>query len=158
MELRTRQQAGSALIISLILLLVMTILGITAMQSTTLQERMAGNMKDRHAAFQAAEAALREAEAVIASDWPTLLGSMQELPVAPQDWNGEDGTVVTTLLDDQLSRQPRYHIGPEELVRINPGELPADFDCAFPVTAIGWGGRETTVVILETLYKQSPCD
>ncbi|MGC9456385.1 MAG: pilus assembly PilX family protein [Halothiobacillaceae bacterium] len=142
----------------MILLLVMTILGITAMQSTTLQERMAGNMKDRNAAFQAAEAALREAEEVIASDWPTLLGSMQELSTAAANWDGQDGTVVATTLDDQLFQQPRYHIGPEELVRINPGELPAEFDCAFPITTIAWGAQETTVVILESLYKQSPCD
>lgn len=38
----------------------MTLIGTTAMQGTH-QQRMAGNMRDRNLAFQAAEAALREA-------------------------------------------------------------------------------------------------
>ena len=54
--------SGSALIVSILLLLVMILLGLTAMQNTTLQERMAMNMLDRQMAFQASEAALRDAE------------------------------------------------------------------------------------------------
>lgn len=57
-----RKQEGSALIIGLILMLVMTMLGITAMQTTSLEERMAGNMRDRNLAVQAAEMALRAGE------------------------------------------------------------------------------------------------
>ena len=49
---------GSALIIALVFLLVMTLIGTTAMQGTSQQETMAGNMRDRSLAFQAAEAAL----------------------------------------------------------------------------------------------------
>ena len=61
-EIRTHRQQGSALIISLIILLLMTLIGVTAMQTTTLEERMTGNMRDSNIAFQAAEAALREGE------------------------------------------------------------------------------------------------
>ena len=57
-----RQQAGSVLFISLMLLLMLTILGVTAMNSVTLEERMAGNLRDTDLAFQAGEAALRDAE------------------------------------------------------------------------------------------------
>jgi len=56
------KQTGSALIVSLVLLLVLTVLSITAMQGTTMQERMAGNFRETNAAFQAAEAALRVGE------------------------------------------------------------------------------------------------
>lgn len=56
------KQQGAVLIVSLIILLVMTLIGVTAMQTTTMEERMAGNMRDQNFAFQAAEIALRDAE------------------------------------------------------------------------------------------------
>src|SRR5690606_23521558 len=59
---RERRQAGSALLICLIFMLLLTIIGVGAMQSATLQERMAGNSRDQNLAFQAAEAALRAGE------------------------------------------------------------------------------------------------
>lgn len=55
-------QSGSALIVGIIFLLVMTMLGLTAMQTTSLEERMSGNMRDRDLAVQAAEMALRAGE------------------------------------------------------------------------------------------------
>ncbi|MDE2140143.1 MAG: pilus assembly protein [Gammaproteobacteria bacterium] len=55
-------QQGVVLIVSLVLLLVLTILGIAAIQSTSLEERMAGNQRAHQLAFEAAEAALRQGE------------------------------------------------------------------------------------------------
>ncbi len=55
-------QSGAVLIISLIMLLLLTLIGVTASQVTTLEEKMAGNMRDKNLAFQAAESVLREAE------------------------------------------------------------------------------------------------
>ncbi len=55
-------QNGSALIISLVFLLILTMIGIASIQDSTLQERMAGNERDRNLAFQSAEAALRVGE------------------------------------------------------------------------------------------------
>ena len=60
-----RRQQGAVLIISMIILLLLTILGVTSMQSTNLEERMAGNMRDRHVAFEAAEAAIADAESFL---------------------------------------------------------------------------------------------
>jgi type IV pilus assembly protein PilX len=59
---RTRRQQGAVLIVSLLLLLVMTLLGLGASQSTRLQERMAGNQRDVELALQGSEASLRAAE------------------------------------------------------------------------------------------------
>lgn len=59
---RTSEQRGAALITALILLLVLTLVGVNSLANTVLEERMAGNMRDRQLAFQAAEAALREGE------------------------------------------------------------------------------------------------
>jgi type IV pilus assembly protein PilX len=66
-DCRCERQRGSALIISLVFLLLLTILGMGAMQSSTLQERMAGNTRDYNVAFQAAEAGLRAGEAELSA-------------------------------------------------------------------------------------------
>lgn len=60
-----RQQAGISLIMVLVLLLIMTLLGLAVLRSTLLEERMSANLLDRSLSFQAAEAALREGEAVV---------------------------------------------------------------------------------------------
>jgi len=57
-----RRQSGAVLVVGLIFLMVLSLLGVTVMQSGILEERMAGNMRDWNVAFQAAEAALRDAE------------------------------------------------------------------------------------------------
>lgn len=62
------RQGGAALVVSLLLLLVMTLLGLGASQSTRLQERMAGNQRDQEVALQAAEAALRGAEQILSPE------------------------------------------------------------------------------------------
>ena len=55
------KQQGTVLIFSLVILIVLTLLGISAMQVSTMEEIMAGNMKDCNQGFQAAEAAIRDA-------------------------------------------------------------------------------------------------
>lgn len=56
------RQQGVALIVSLLMLLILTLIGVTAMLMTTLEEKMSGNQRDRSLAFQAAESALRAGE------------------------------------------------------------------------------------------------
>jgi len=57
-----KKQSGVVLATSLIMLLLLTLISVTAMQTTCLEEKMAGNMRDKNLAFQAAESALIEAE------------------------------------------------------------------------------------------------
>ena len=56
------EQRGLVLITSLVILVVLTILALAAVQNSTLEERMAGNLRAESVAFQAGEAALRHAE------------------------------------------------------------------------------------------------
>jgi len=56
-----RRQGGAVLIVTLMFLVILTLLGVTAMTSTTMEERMAGNTRDSAIALQAAESALRDA-------------------------------------------------------------------------------------------------
>jgi len=59
------RQRGATLLTSLLLLLVLTVLGLTAMQMSRMEERMAGNTRDSTAAFEGAESALRNGEALL---------------------------------------------------------------------------------------------
>ncbi len=59
------KQSGSVLILSLVLLIIMTILALSSMNNTIMEEKMAGNLFRGGLAFQAAETALREGEARI---------------------------------------------------------------------------------------------
>ncbi|GAB2595775.1 pilus assembly PilX family protein [Nitrincola alkalisediminis] len=60
-----QRQAGVSLLTALVMLLISTVLGLSVMRSTLFQERMAGNLQERSFAFQRAEDALNDAEALI---------------------------------------------------------------------------------------------
>ncbi|MDF1589445.1 MAG: PilX N-terminal domain-containing pilus assembly protein [Gammaproteobacteria bacterium] len=63
----SNRQQGAVLIVSLIMLLLLTLLGVSAMKTSLTEEKMAGNSRDRELAFQAAETALRDAELWLAA-------------------------------------------------------------------------------------------
>jgi type IV pilus assembly protein PilX len=87
---RYSTQRGVALVVSLILLVVATLIGLAGMRGTNLQERMSANMYDRSLAFQRAEAALRAAEDAITSNWRIAdLGGI--------DCSPETGVLCTTM-------------------------------------------------------------
>ena len=60
-------QRGMVLVASMMILIIITLLGLSAMRSAGLEERMSGNQYDQNYVFEAAEAALREAEVVAAA-------------------------------------------------------------------------------------------
>jgi len=51
-------QSGAVLIVAMIILVILTLLGVTAMNTTSLQERIASNTQEQVHAFQAAETGL----------------------------------------------------------------------------------------------------
>ena len=57
-----RRQRGAALIVSLILLLVMTVVGVSAMRSSVMEVRMAGSVQQQEDALRDAERTLAMAE------------------------------------------------------------------------------------------------
>ncbi|GEM_PF-1013584 len=56
------RQRGAVLIVSLVILVVLTLLGLNSMQTATLEERMSGHQRDRATALAAAELGVSEAE------------------------------------------------------------------------------------------------
>lgn len=60
-----RKQRGAALFTGLMMLLVLTLIGISAMRGTTLQEKMAGNLRESAIAFQRAENVVKQVEQAV---------------------------------------------------------------------------------------------
>ena len=65
---RRRAQRGFSLVTTLMFMIAALVLGVSVMGVNVMQERIIGNTKDRDLALQAAEAALRDAEADIAAN------------------------------------------------------------------------------------------
>lgn len=61
------KERGMAFVVSMIFLVILTLLALSAMRSSLLEEKMAGNSRDWLVALNAAEAALRDAEADVQS-------------------------------------------------------------------------------------------
>lgn len=73
------RQQGAVLIVSLIILLVLTLVGIAGMNTSVLQERMAVNAQNSNRAFQAAESSVRAlADELYADDLTLLRESMKD--------------------------------------------------------------------------------
>ena len=79
------QQRGVSLVVSLVLLTMMTALGVTALRTTSLDERMAGNLQQQIKAFQAAEIGIS-----------TLWKGVDGITTAAEENNNEVTTYVCT--------------------------------------------------------------
>ena len=65
-------QRGTALIMSMVILMILTILGITAMGTASLEEKMSGNTQEATRAFQAAESGLSQAFSIAGNFDPNV--------------------------------------------------------------------------------------
>ncbi|WP_296809831.1 PilX N-terminal domain-containing pilus assembly protein [Thiocapsa sp.] len=145
-----RQQKGVVLVVALMFTLVMSIVGVTAMQSTIMQERMAGNARDRNLAFQAAEAALRAGEDASIGGGPAADTMLAD----PAGWDGEtpEPTGSVKDFDPQLAADPVYYADPPRQVRVGI-TLPPRWRYAYPVIARGEGGTHTAIVVLQSVLE-----
>lgn len=65
---QARNQGGAVLVVALVLLIVLTMLGISAIESTKLETKMAANTTNYNRAFQTAEAGLSQALQIYLND------------------------------------------------------------------------------------------
>lgn len=161
-------QNGAALITGLIFLVVLTLISLSAIKSTSLEERMAGNARDQDVAFQAAEAGVRDAmkslAALNSNPSAFVAGCSNGLclndPVTPvwttitnnNQWTSAKtkayaGTALTLDGATALSTQPRY------IIELVPNTVAAFGSSAatgkgissgaqltpYRITARGWG-------------------
>ncbi|WP_210558638.1 MULTISPECIES: PilX N-terminal domain-containing pilus assembly protein [unclassified Pseudomonas] len=78
-----QNQRGMVLLVSLVFLLLLTLIGLSSMQSANLQEKMAGSVSLRNQAFQTAEAALRIGESAVQLDSYSLAVCASATQCAP---------------------------------------------------------------------------
>lgn len=76
-------QNGAVLVVGLMMLLVLTLLGLSSSNVSMMQERMAGNVSEYNAAFQSAENTLREIEQRLQNYTTTSSGGLDVVP----DWS-----------------------------------------------------------------------
>lgn len=84
-------QRGMVLLVSLVFLLLLTVIGLSSMQSANLQEKMAGSVSLRNQSFQTAEAALRIGESAVQLSSYSLAVCANTTQCAPP----AESTVVT---------------------------------------------------------------
>ncbi len=86
------RQRGMALLVSLVFLLLLTLIGLSSMQSATLQEKMTSSVMQRNQSFQIAEAALRVGESAVQVETYSLPVCTTTIQCAPPP---ESATVKT---------------------------------------------------------------
>jgi len=170
-----RRQRGAVLVVGLIILLILTMIGLTAMQGSSQQERMAGNLQEANIALQTVEAALRTAEAeVLPERRENTLGknaffinNPDGAPGVPFDppksmavlkdkktWKGNTGKQIASFAAKESNltpaTQPRYIV---EKWREMPRTLEAGAPNAlevFRVTAAATGRQEEPFNVVQS--------
>lgn len=179
-NLSRTHQSGVVLFTSLIMLLLLTLVGITSVGTTILEEKMSGNLRDTNLAFQSAEIALRTGEALI--DVPTrtladfnntngLYSQAADTETSFADgsiWTGsnskEHTSDVPISATKNLPSKPRYYIqiistrtetniaGFCYAIGVNTG--PCTYT-VFKVVAKGTGAANTSQVFLQSYYERA---
>lgn len=160
--------SGAVLIVSLIMLLLLTLIGATAMQTTTLEEKIAGNLRDKNLAFQAAESALNAAEATLNPSAPALsftdpgtggfYSTASTIPTAPAILTDSFWTAQPTATSSVTSLA-NVSIPPVYIIQKLPAAcfkascpLASDLSQPYRITVRATGGSTNAVVILQTVY------
>ena len=99
--LRGRRERGVVLVVSLLMLLVLTFIGLAATRSTTIEQRLTSNQRDLAVAVQGAEAALRDGESLLNSaGLPNFAlntaGAFTAATMGTTDWTNIDWSETST--------------------------------------------------------------
>lgn len=156
-----QRQTGVALLVALVLLVAVTLLGVSAMQGTIMQERMSANQRDVEEAFNLAELALSRGEQTL-QDQPTGFLGIDPLN-DPSDLS-EDDDNVTPLTDDDLeginlddiAENPMFHIAEIGVICPPGADLGTPCDELYGITARGTGRSDNTRVVLRSIYRMTP--
>jgi len=179
---RIGRQEGMALITSLLLLLVVTILAVSMFRSFGIEGKIAGNVREKQRALMAAEDAQQFAE------WWLSQGTAATLTGAPcsqmLDGNGGETQVCSNSLPSELgAATPVANVGawpyyttykPKNMTVLantlgnyykSPGfyisymgHVAGTSDLLFQVDAVGYGADANTVAVVESTFavKQGP--
>lgn len=200
MIFRRHEQRGASLVVSLLMLIAVLLLGISAAQIALQGEKAARNDRDRQIALQAAEAALMDAELDIegspdpsrsrsdvfgpdnrmafdgagcsggagnrflglcmradddgAPAWKTIdfLDTSDNAKTVP--YGHFTGQSFQTGVGSLPAKPPRYLIEQVVYNRGGEGVTKEDITYFYQITAVGFGTREDTQVVLQTFYRK----
>ena len=170
--LNIKQQQGAVLAVSLIMLLLLTMVGITGMQTTSLEEKMAGNTNNLNLSFESSETALRIGETFLngltthvtgtatctapCQDHIYTLGTID--PMVVSNWVP---TAMTDLPAGTLptgpggvAAQPMYYLEYEQFMpySLNIGMGGITGRVMYRVSAHGIGGNNLATTTLQTQF------
>ena len=166
------QQRGASLIVSLLMLVAVLLLGISAAQISLQGEKASRNDRDRQIAFQAAEAALQDAEMDIENSPDAKSHSPRLVFESPAVWLTVDftdaaasstksvpfgnftGQKMQTGKGGLPSKLPRYIIEVLGYRVAGGGAEEGTLRYFYRITAMGFGARESTQVVLQTFYRK----
>jgi type IV pilus assembly protein PilX len=171
-------QRGMALITSLLLLIVLTIMALSMMRSYGIEERIAGNTRDKQRAFNAAVSAQQYAEywlssgvnlapASCASVVPSTTGqvcsppaltptTLNALPWAAgvtytQFTTSQGGSTVANTVSSTSPGVGTYSLAPVFYIT-DLGTPASGSGELYQIDAVGYGGSQSTVAIVESTY------
>lgn len=167
---RSRQR-GAVLVVGLIFLAMLTLMGVAAYSVATQEEKMAGNSRDRLRAFEAAEASLRDCEAVLGSlsGLPAFdgTGGMYTAPAvtaAPVfesiNWRTDSAVRVLGTTMSDVAVQPRCIVEQLLVLEAKPvdgavsGPQQRSEETVFRVSATGFGANITTTSLVQSTYRR----
>jgi type IV pilus assembly protein PilX len=142
-----RRQRGATLIITLVMLVLITLLSVSTIRTSTMDEKMAGSFRDRDKAFQAAEAAVQSCLAKLQTETytgtpltPAAATATPNWEVAA-NWSNTNSVAVDLGGTAKLAAQPRCMY---EALGAGSGN--------YRVTGRAVGGSSLTEVILQVTY------
>ena len=162
-----KQQQGATLAIALILLLIITLLGVSAIQMTQMEEKMSANLEDKTLAFNAAESAAVAGETWVLSliSEPKVQAACGSLPCVHEPYNIDfttqteawwvaNGAPYSTSLIN-IATPGRYIVEFIEFVSDSPviGNTSTINKGAYyyQITARGTGATDNAVSIIQTI-------
>ncbi|WP_339615913.1 PilX N-terminal domain-containing pilus assembly protein [uncultured Gilvimarinus sp.] len=167
-------QSGATLIIGLIMVVLIAVVGLSAIRGSGLQEQMAGNMRDRNIAFQAGESGVRGGEDMPAENnvpdatesgfisFTDLEKASPRGTVFWQDesnWNADSASYAQDLkyvakAPDVLLEELRFRSTGFDGGGVDQGSsMNIDDETRYRITAHGVGGSENSSVIIQSTFR-----
>ncbi len=165
---QAQAEQGVALIVVLVFLVLVTITGLSAMQTSMLEERMAGNAVNRQVAFQSAEAGLSAGESLVKKSnchpgAKDLHPKIEKTMTDPENWTDKATHTVKLKKQGTDDTDRRTQTGQYVVVRLDgsssspkgtaQSRVYADSFRLYRITAKGFGRTESVGAILQATYR-----
>ncbi len=163
--IRRRSEQGFILVASLVILLVLTMLGVTMFRGSGLNEKIANNMKEKGRALQMAQSALHHAEYLLLTNGAQMVTSVNcsGVMTAPTICQAPAVTIQDSATGPSLSNgyadtnapgysSSTYYAAPQFYIRFL-GPTATGNGMIYDITALGYGGNPSAVAVVENTYQ-----